>query len=128
MSHLLGSFIFKVITNILPFRHAGIASKIVSENYFGFVKGRHIQDCIVPASHCVSLIYRHCSGGNIAMKIDILKAFDAMRWSFIFLVFRVFEFSSIFILRLHSIFKSARLSVLVNGSLVSYFGYSMGVH
>ena len=70
---ILSNFLFKVVTKILTDRLGTIASRIISKNQFGFLKGRHIEDCIVAASKCFNVMNRQCWGGNMAMKIDIKK-------------------------------------------------------
>ena len=63
----------------------------------------------------------------MAMKIDICKAFDTIRWDFIHSVLFSFCFSSRFISWVSSIFDSARISILINGQPQGYFGCSRGV-
>ena len=75
---VLSNFLFKVITKILADRLSQIASRIISPSQFGFVKGRQISDCIATASECFNLLNYRCYGGNMAMKIDIQKAFNSI--------------------------------------------------
>jgi len=42
----VANFKFKIISKILKDRLAMVASKIISSNQYGFVKGRQSQDCI----------------------------------------------------------------------------------
>lgn len=52
---------------------------IIFLNQFGFIKGRHIKDCIDAAFDCVNIMNRKCFGGNMVVRIDIRKAFDTLR-------------------------------------------------
>jgi hypothetical protein len=79
----LANFQFKIITKILADRLGSIAAKIISVNQKGFIPGRHIHDCIMTASEAVNLLHKKTYGGNIAMKIDIRKAFDTVNWQFL---------------------------------------------
>ncbi|KAL8522427.1 hypothetical protein ACS0TY_012539 [Phlomoides rotata] len=63
----------------------------------------------------------------MAVKVDITKAFDTVRWDFLLEVLRCFGFSDRFVSTVSVILQSARLSVLVNGSPHGYFGCSRGV-
>lgn len=73
-----------------------MVARITTENQFGFLKGRNIEECIISASKRVNLLDKKSVGGNIAMKINIRKTFDSMRWSFVLSVLRRFRFSRIF--------------------------------
>ena len=87
---------FKIITKILANRLASFVGDIIAPNQFGFIKGRHIEDCIAAASENVNIINQRCVGGNMALKVDIRKAFDSMDWDFIISVLHSFGFSSQF--------------------------------
>ena len=124
---ILSNFLFKVIAKILADRLGTIAFRIISENQFGFLKGRHIEDFIVAASECFNVMNRQYWGGNMAMKIDIKKAFDSIEWDFMQAVLCSFGFSKKFIDWIWAIFESARLSILLNGGQHGYFSVSRGV-
>ncbi|PNX66539.1 ribonuclease H, partial [Trifolium pratense] len=65
--------------------------------------------------------------GNLALKIDIQKAFDTLEWSFLLKVLLQFGFSDIFCYLIDIIFHSAKLSAFVNGKSVGYFSCVRGV-
>jgi len=94
----LANFKFKLITNILADRLAAIMPFIISEEQRGFIKGRHIKDCILLTSVAANLLHKKSFGGNLAMKIDISKAFDTLDWNFLLKVLHQFGFdqSSVF--------------------------------
>ena len=93
---ILSNFIFKIITKILANRLASFIGNIVAPSQYGFIRGRHIEDCIVAASENVNLLNVKCLGGNMAMKVDIRKAFDSMDWDFVMCVLHHFGFSDKF--------------------------------
>ncbi|KAK3218439.1 hypothetical protein Dsin_012409 [Dipteronia sinensis] len=95
---------------------------------FGFIRDRHVEDCIALASDCVNVLHKKCYGGNVAMKINIRKAFDTLDWKFLCRVLRAFGFSQTFMDWIISILGSSKLSVLINGSPAGYFGCSRGGH
>ncbi|KAK3183588.1 hypothetical protein Dsin_030874 [Dipteronia sinensis] len=94
---VLSNLLFKIFSKLLADRLAQIAARIVSPHQFGFIRDRHIEDCIALASECVNVMYKKCYGGNLAMKIDIRKAFDTLDWSFLRRVLQAFGFSPVFI-------------------------------
>jgi hypothetical protein len=56
---------------------------IISKKQRGFIQGRNIEDCICLASEAINLLNKKAFGGNVALKIDISKAFDTLDWSFL---------------------------------------------
>ena len=112
----MSNFIFKVITKIIADRLSLLAPKLVSPSQFGFIKGRHIEDCIVAASECFNLLNYKCFGGIIALKVDIRKAFDSMDWGFIHSILLSFGFLSHFYDWISAILQFAKLLILLNGS------------
>ncbi|XP_045802493.1 uncharacterized protein LOC123896099 [Trifolium pratense] len=123
----VANFQFKIITKILADRLAVIAPKIVSEHQRGFVQGRHIYECICIASEAINMLDKKSFGGNMAMKIDIKKVFDTLDWSFLLKVLQAFGFNHKFCSWISTILHSAKLSLLVNGKTVGFFGCSRGV-
>ena len=63
----------------------------------------------------------------MAIQIDFKKAFDTLDWKFLLHVMRCFGFSKTFCDWIEDILHSARISILLNGSLVGFFDYSRGV-
>ncbi|XP_019435949.1 PREDICTED: uncharacterized protein LOC109342416 [Lupinus angustifolius] len=56
-------------------------------------KDRKIQECIRLASEAINLLDHKTFGGNMAIKLDIKKAFDTIDWDFITFTFIAFGFS-----------------------------------
>lgn len=123
----LANFKFKIVTKILADRLASITPRIISIEQRGFVRDRNISDCIIIASEAINSLDKRQYGGNIALKVDISKAFDTLDWNFLIMVLHNFGFSPIFINWILAILQSARLSILVNGKAVGFFPCSRGV-
>lgn len=66
-------------------------------------------------------------GGNLALKLDIRKAFDTLDWSFLLSALKAFGFNSIFCSWIKAMLESAKLSFLVNGQPVGCFPCKRGV-
>lgn len=122
----LANFQFKIITKILADRLANIAPKIISHQQRGFIKDRHIKECVCIALEAVNLLDYKSFGGNFALKLDIIKAFDTLDWSFLLSALKAFGFNSIFCNWIETILESAKLSFLVNGQSIGFFSYKRG--
>ena len=73
-----------------------ILPSIISKEHRGFVKGRNIRDCIALASKAVNVLDKKSFGGNLALKIDVSKAFDPISWDFLLNVLHQFGFHNTF--------------------------------
>ncbi|KAK2654657.1 hypothetical protein Ddye_014513 [Dipteronia dyeriana] len=103
---VLSNFLFKISSKILADRLAQIVARIVFPHQFGCIRDRHI----------VNVLHKKCYGDNLAMKIDIRKAFDTLDWYFLHRVLQAFGFSPVFMDWIDCILRSSRLSVLINES------------
>ncbi|KAL6202102.1 hypothetical protein ACLB2K_025813 [Fragaria x ananassa] len=92
-----------------------------------FNSGRNISDCILTTSECFNLLNSKCHGGNLAIKVDITKAFDTLSWDFLLHVLQAFGFDPIFVQWVRALLLSAKLSLLITGKTVGYFSYERGV-
>jgi hypothetical protein len=79
------------------------------------------------ASEAVNLLHNKSYGGNLALKIDITKAFDTLDWSFLLKVLKAFGFNDTFCNWIKVILHSAFLSISINGKSHGYFNCSRGV-
>ncbi|MCH96418.1 RNA-directed DNA polymerase (Reverse transcriptase) [Trifolium medium] len=123
----LANFKFKIISKVLADRLATIMPNIISKEQRGFIEGRNIRDCVCLTSEAINLLHKKAFGGNVAMKIDISKAFDTLEWSFLLKVLKQFGFSNIFCNWIETILASAYLSISINGSQHGYFNCKRGV-
>ncbi|PRQ36764.1 putative RNA-directed DNA polymerase [Rosa chinensis] len=124
----LTNFVFKIINpKILALRLASIAARIISPQQHAFVPGRHISDCILMTSECFNLLDSKCHGGNVAIKVDITKAFDTLSWGFLLHVLHAFGFHQKNLHWVHALLRSAKLSLSINGRSVGYFSCGRGV-
>lgn len=122
---VLGNFLFKVFTKIISIKLGPLLNRILSPSQYGFIPGRKIQHCIAICSEGVQCINK-CPG-SMALKIDIKKAFDTMKWDFLLSVLECLGFKQHFRDLISSILNSARLSISINGRLEGFFSCSRGV-
>jgi hypothetical protein len=123
----MANFKFKIISKIIADRLALILPTIISEEQRGFIHDRNIKDCLCIASEATNLLHNKAFGGNLALKIDISKAFDTLEWLFLLEVLKRFGFNEMFCNWIHVILKSAFLSVSINGKAQGYFNCTRGV-
>ena len=74
----LANFQFKIITKIIAERLAAITTRIISVEQRGFIRDRNIFECVILASEAINLLEKRQYGGNVALKVDIAKAFDTL--------------------------------------------------
>ncbi|XP_057779904.1 uncharacterized protein LOC130998505 [Salvia miltiorrhiza] len=82
-------------------------------------------ECILLASEDVNCIERSIQGRNMALKVDIRKAFDTLSWEFVDVVLDSFGSPLLFRQWISVIFQSARISVLFKQH--GFFSCSRGV-
>jgi hypothetical protein len=123
----LANFQFKLISKILANRLSLIAPKIISGHQKGFIRDRHISECICITSEAINLLDKKSFGGNLALKIDIRKAFDTLDWDFLLLVLKSFGFNQVFCNWIKNILNSAKLSLIINGKVTGFFNVTRGV-
>jgi len=80
-------------SNILAARLVSIVARIVSPNQNGFIKGRHK----IVSIATINMLSKKISGGNMAFKINISKAFDTLNWDFLIQVLNRFGFHHTFL-------------------------------
>ncbi|KAF5475509.1 hypothetical protein F2P56_007309 [Juglans regia] len=66
-------------------------------------------------------------GGNIMLKLDMMKAYDRLEWSFLWEALYAYGFSEKFIGLLKNCVQNCSFSVMLNGTYRGYFQSSIGV-
>ncbi|KAF1871994.1 hypothetical protein Lal_00012213 [Lupinus albus] len=111
---VMANFQFKIITKVIADRLALVAPNIVSCHQRCFIKEKQILDCLCSTSEAINLLGHKTCGGNLAIKIDIKKAFDTMDWSFIL---DTLNFNETFQNWIRVIMHSVKLYIIVNDVL-----------
>ncbi|XP_042023118.1 uncharacterized protein LOC121770454 [Salvia splendens] len=73
----------KIITKVLTARLAPYLPQVISPNQSGFVKGRLLNDNVLLAQEMFHEIARCSPAPNVAIKIDMAKAYDMIQWDFL---------------------------------------------
>ena len=116
----LCNVIYKIIAKVLANRMKHILSRIISSTQSAFAPGRSITDNVMIACELLHYMNRKQRGnvGEVALKLDIIKAYDRVDWKFLHHMFRVLGFDDRWIKWIMMCVTSVRYSVLVNGSEV----------
>ncbi|XP_071940013.1 uncharacterized protein [Coffea arabica] len=123
----LCNFFNKVLSKILADRLANILPRIVSPQHTGFVKGRNISENYFLAQEIMSGMRRSYRGGNVALKLDMSKAYDHVSWVFLMNVMRQFGFGERFLDMVWRLISNAWFSVIINEASYGFFKSGRGL-
>ncbi|XP_027169406.1 uncharacterized protein LOC113769130 [Coffea eugenioides] len=123
----LCNFTNKIISKLLSARLAITLPPIISPQQSGFVQGRQITDNFLLAQELVADIRKSNRGGNMVIKLDMMKAYDRVSWPFLLQVLLYFGFSETWIDMIWSLISNMWFSVLVNGGSHGFFRSSRGL-
>ncbi|XP_050217654.1 uncharacterized protein LOC126668506 [Mercurialis annua] len=118
--------VFKLLSKVLANRMSLVLPHIISENQFGFIKGRNIHDCHMIASEILHIAARR-KEKLFLLKLDFKKAFDSISWDFILKMLNRMGFDDTWKKWISYFFDTSQLSVLVNGSPSTNFLMGKGV-
>nr|XP_027118580.1 uncharacterized protein LOC113735793 [Coffea arabica] len=123
--------VYMAIVSFLCGRLSGVLPRIISPQQSGFVKGRSTTDNYLLAQELMSKMGRKCKGGNLALKLDMAKAYDRVSWPFLIAVMRRFGFDERFIDMVWRLISNVWFSTCVVGykvlrhcPSVSYLGFA----
>ena len=124
----LCNVIYKIVTKIVVNRIKPILSKVVSPNQCSFVPGRLSSDNIIVAQEVIHSM-RNLKGkrGFMAIKIDLEKAYDRVRWSFVLECLRELHLPNMFIELIKWCISSPSMQILWNGSKSEQFNPTRGL-
>lgn len=88
-----------------------ITSFLILKEEKGFIRDRNIKDGICLTSEAINLLDEKSLGGNMAIKVDVCKAFHNLNRSFPFKVLSSFGFDQRFYNWVSIILSSAHMSV-----------------
>ncbi|XP_074293711.1 uncharacterized protein LOC141620847 [Silene latifolia] len=113
----LCNVVYKLVSKVLANRLKLFLGDIVSENQGAFTPGRSISDNVLIAFEVFHAMKnsRHMEG-NMAIKLDMAKAYDRVEWRFLYRVLGGMGFHRAWIDRVMDCVTSVSFSVLVNGN------------
>ncbi|XP_026459675.1 uncharacterized protein LOC113360377 [Papaver somniferum] len=66
-------------------------------------------------------------GGNVGLKLDISQAYDTISWDFLVAILKKYGFSERFTNWITVLLKTTKISIILNGGPIGYFGVGRGV-
>ncbi|XP_042005828.1 uncharacterized protein LOC121754533 [Salvia splendens] len=115
----------KIITKIMSKRMTGLLPMIISPNQSGFVKGRLLNDNVLLAQEMFHELLRCGTAPNVAVKIDMAKAYDRVQWTFLLKVLHRMGFPAPWVSLIERCVGSCWFSVLVNDCMeISHLAYA----
>ena len=117
---------YKIIAKVLAERIKNALPYVIDESQSAFLKGRGILDSILMANEVVEDLRRSERSG-LCLKVDFEKAYDSVRWDFLYDMLQRMGFHNRWILWIKGCMESASVSVLVNGSPTEEFIPSRGL-
>jgi len=117
---------YKIIAKVLAERIKNVLPHVIDESQSTFLKGRGILDNILMANEVVEDLRRGGRSG-LCLKMDFEKAYDSVRWDFLYYMQQRMGFHNRWILWIRGCMESASVSVLVNGSPTEEFIPSRGL-
>ncbi|GAA0172221.1 hypothetical protein LIER_26086 [Lithospermum erythrorhizon] len=89
--------LYKCITKIMADRMKEVLPDIISDNQFAFVKRRVIGDNILMTQELVSGYHKEGKVDRCAIKIDVMKAYDSVRWEYLSMVMKTVGFPDVYV-------------------------------
>jgi len=118
---------FKIFTKVVTNRLNLIADKVVSPSQTTFMRGRNILEGVVILHETVHEMHRKKQSGVI-LKLDFEKAYDKVRWPFLFQTLRMKGFSPRWISWVKTFISGGSVVVNVNDDVGHFFQTRKGLH
>jgi hypothetical protein len=75
--------VYKCIAKILDMRIKVVLPSLVGPYQTAFISGRRISDNILLSQELMKGYHKSTGPGRCAMKVDMMKAYDSVRWDFV---------------------------------------------
>lgn len=115
------NLLYKAISKIVANRLKTILPTAIEQNQCAFIKGRLLLENVLLATELVKDYHRPATPSRCAIKFDISKAFDTVKWSFIVEILQAMGLPDQFIHWVYICISTASFSVSVNGTLRGSF-------
>lgn len=121
------NLLYKVTSKVLAARLKVLMPDAIEPNQSAFVEGGLQLENVLLESELVNAYHKASTSPSCAIKFDILKAFDTVKWSFITSVLKAMNLPDQFIHCINICISTASLTVAVNGSLEGFFISARGI-
>ncbi|CAN0880875.1 Putative ribonuclease H protein At1g65750 [Linum grandiflorum] len=124
----LCNVVYKTITKCLATRLRPIMKTLVTSTQASFVPGRQISDNIIILQEVIhSMETDKGRKKRMVLKIDLMKAYDRVRWSFLHETLVAVGLEDKLIALIMSCVQSVKFQLLWNGGLTDHFIPSQGI-
>lgn len=118
---------YKTISKILVKCLKSILPEVILPNQTAFIQGKLLTENTILASEIVQGYHKIGGPKRITLKVDIAKAFDTIRWKFIFQCLRSLSVPEVFLRWLHACVCTISYSLGFNGAIYGYFKGTRGL-
>lgn len=112
--------VYKCIPKVLARRIKATLPNLIDSSQVSFILGKRICDNILLAQKLMMNYHRGNTFPRNAIKIDLLKAFDIVRWDYILDLLSLMDFPNRFVCWIKEYITTPCFSVNVNGELVGF--------
>ena len=75
--------IYKCISKVIAIRLKAALAEVIGPSQLAFLPGRNISDAILLTQELMHNAHLNTGPSHCALKVDLKKAFDSVRWDFI---------------------------------------------
>lgn len=119
---------YKILTKLIVQSIQPLMANLISEEQSSFISRRQIVDNIVIMQEAIhSMRTRTRKVGMMAIKVDLEKAYDRLKWSFIQETLQLAGFASSIITIIMECISSVNMQVLLNGKPSPSFKPNRGI-
>lgn len=111
------NLVYKLISKIMVHRLKAILPRAIEKNMCAFVQGRLLLENILLETNLVKDYHKPQVSSRSAVKLDISKDFDTVKWSFIEAVLRATHIPDLFVTWIMKCIRTAAFSVSIDGKL-----------
>lgn len=116
-----------MISRTLHNRLEGSLPRLISQNQYGFVKGRNISENVLLAQEIIGDIGKRGKPANVVIKLDMAKAYDRVNWRFLVRVLEKMGFDANVVDLIWRLVANNWYSILINGKAHGIFNSTRGV-
>lgn len=117
---------YKILTKAMSLRLQPVLGEIIHPDQTGFLPGRYIGENLRTIQDVIDFT-GSSSDSPLLMAFDFQKAFDSVRWEFVYRSLREFGFGSNFVDGIKTIFKNIQSCTTNAGFTSRYFSPTQGV-
>lgn len=117
---------YKILAKVLANRLQTVIPNLINMDQSGFIKRRFIGDNIRTISDIIDYCNLTKEGGFLAL-LDFQKAFDSVRWSFLYKTLLRFNFGDKLIRWIKLLYSNISSCVTNNGNASAFFSVERGV-